>query len=84
MRNKERIKEIKEELETLNNKGDYEREEEYKEVLDDSYDAETLVNTYGAGRILQAVDEICFNMGVQEYFGERVYELEEELKELEK
>lgn len=81
MENKERIEEIKEELERLENLGDYETEE-YDDMLDD-VGWECYSNSYSCSVILKAVDEIVYNMGKLDYYGEKTYELEEELKELE-
>lgn len=79
---KERIIEIKEELENIEKRSEY-SDVEYDEYLDDVTDGDYLVKTYSASRILKEVDPIVYNIGKTEYWDEKIFELEEELKELE-
>jgi predicted RNA-binding protein with EMAP domain len=80
--NKERIEELKEEIDRIENMEDWE-EEEYNDYLDEATEAQYLIDTYGVSRILKEVDPIAYNMGKGEYWENKKYELEEELKELE-
>ena len=66
MENKYRIEEIKEELKEYEDRVDWDTDS-YNLDLDDSYDAQTLVDTYTASRILKEVDPICYNVGLGEY-----------------
>ena len=85
MENKERIQEIKEEIKRIDDMEEWDNEE-YDEYLDEIYseNPEGLVDVYGGARILKEVDEIAYNMGAREFWDNKRYELEEELKELEK
>lgn len=79
--NSERIQELKEELEKLEN-GD--NEEEYNTMLDDLYEPYKIGNiSFDASRVLKELDPIAYNCGLSDFNDERITEIEEELEELE-
>jgi len=79
--NQERIAEIKEKLKWIDERSDWDKRE-YEEELDECYDAKSLVETYGASKILEKVDPIAYSVGLGEFWGNRRYELKEELEGL--
>tara|TARA_Y100000310_G_scaffold309683_1_gene354053 strand:+ start:939 stop:1259 length:321 start_codon:yes stop_codon:yes gene_type:complete len=80
------IKELEEEKEQLENN---ENEDEYNDMLDDVTGEIRIGSlTYSASQVLKSVDEIAYNVGLNEFNDNKISEIETEIddkkKELEK
>jgi len=76
----QRIEEIKEEINTLENN---ENTEEYDDMLNDCYPEVKIGNmTFSPSDVLKNCDEVAYDMGLSEYNDEKLNELNEELEEL--
>lgn len=75
---------IQERLDFLNNASDITLEDDYCEYLDEVYEEVKIgCLTFQPSRIVRELDPIAFNIGFSDYISNQIYELEEQLKQLE-
>lgn len=74
---KEKHEEMTEEYERLEKSED---STEYDEMLDENKE-HWIMNYYGD--VLKVIDSIAYELGKQDYYNQRLYELQEEIDELE-